>query len=104
MSESQRSSSPGDTRFRPDRRVGEESLLLPNFFIVGAARSGTTSLYTYLNQHPDVYMSYVKEPGYFGSDLTKTPNEFLVLEKGAYLDLFRYAAASRYAAKPRSIT
>lgn len=38
----------------------------PNFLIVGAAKSGTTSLYHYLNQHPDIYMSPVKEPDYFG--------------------------------------
>lgn len=35
---------------------------LPNFLIVGAAKSGTTSLYYYLKQHPEVYMSPVKEP------------------------------------------
>lgn len=35
---------------------------LPNFLIVGAARSGTTSLYYYLKQHPEIYMSPVKEP------------------------------------------
>lgn len=38
---------------------------LPNFLIIGAHKSGTTSLYRYLNQHPDVYMSQVKEPAYF---------------------------------------
>jgi hypothetical protein len=38
---------------------------LPNFLIVGAAKSGTTSLYEYLRQHPDVYMSPIKEPGYY---------------------------------------
>ena len=41
----------------------------PNFFIVGAAKSGTTSLYAYLNQHPEVYMSPIKEPNYFASDI-----------------------------------
>jgi len=35
---------------------------LPNFLIVGAAKSGTTSLYYYLKQHPEIYMSPVKEP------------------------------------------
>lgn len=39
---------------------------MPNFFIIGAAKSGTTSLYHYLNQHPQVYMSPVKEPRFFG--------------------------------------
>lgn len=38
---------------------------LPTFLIIGAGRSGTTSLYNYLQQHPDVFMSAVKEPNYF---------------------------------------
>jgi len=38
---------------------------LPNFLIVGAPKSGTTSLYHYLAQHPDIYMSPIKEPSYF---------------------------------------
>jgi hypothetical protein len=37
----------------------------PNFLIVGAAKSGTTSLHEYLGQHPDIFMSAVKEPNYF---------------------------------------
>jgi sulfotransferase family protein len=40
-------------------------MTLPNFLIIGAARSGTTSLYTYLKQHPQVYMSEIKEPEFF---------------------------------------
>ncbi len=36
--------------------------LLPNLLIVGAAKSGTTSLHNYLNQHPDVFMCSPKEP------------------------------------------
>src|SRR3712207_1725922 len=43
----------------PDRTV------MPNCIIIGAPRSGTTSLYEYLNTHPDVYMSPVKEPDFF---------------------------------------
>ena len=38
---------------------------LPNFFIVGAQKSGTTSLHHYLGKHPDVFMSAVKEPHFF---------------------------------------
>jgi hypothetical protein len=41
---------------------------LPNFFIVGAPKSGTTSLYAYLGQHPQIYMSPVEEPSYFAPD------------------------------------
>lgn len=40
----------------------------PDFFIVGAAKAGTTSLYNYLEQHPQVYMSPIKEPNHFSSD------------------------------------
>lgn len=38
---------------------------LPNFLIIGAGKSGTTSAYHYLGQHPDVFMSPVKEPKFF---------------------------------------
>ena len=37
---------------------------LPNLLIVGAAKSGTTSLHNYLNQHSDVFMCSPKEPHY----------------------------------------
>lgn len=39
--------------------------ILPNLFIVGAPRAGTTSLYEYLRTVPGVYMSPVKEPHFF---------------------------------------
>ncbi len=38
---------------------------LPNFLIVGAAKSGTTSLYEYLRTHPQIFMSKRKEPAHF---------------------------------------
>ena len=38
---------------------------LPNFLVIGAAKSGTTSLYHYLRQHPQIFMSPVKEPRFF---------------------------------------
>ena len=38
---------------------------MPNFFVVGAQKAGTTSLYHYLEQHPDVFMSPRKEPHFF---------------------------------------
>lgn len=37
----------------------------PTFFIAAAPRSGTTSLYSYLGQHPDIAMSAQKEPAYY---------------------------------------
>lgn len=39
-----------------------ENINLPNLLIVGAAKSGTTSLHNYLKQHPDIFMSEKKEP------------------------------------------
>jgi hypothetical protein len=39
----------------------------PNFFIIGAARSGTTSLYAYLDQHPEIFFSQVKEINFFSN-------------------------------------
>jgi hypothetical protein len=44
---------------------------LPNFLIIGAAKCGTTSLYHYLRQHPQVFMSPVKEPRFFAFDGTR---------------------------------
>ncbi|MBL7929813.1 MAG: sulfotransferase [Bacteroidia bacterium] len=41
----------------------------PNFLVIGAAKCGTTSLYHYLKSHPEVYMSPIKEPNYFSSDI-----------------------------------
>ena len=39
--------------------------MLPNFLILGAAKAGSTSLYRYIGQHPDVFMSPSKEPDFF---------------------------------------
>jgi hypothetical protein len=44
----------------------------PDFFIVGAARAGTTTLYDYLGRAPGVYLPKIKEPRYF---LARSKNE-----------------------------
>jgi Sulfotransferase family len=41
----------------------------PNFFLVGAPKAGTTSLYHYLDQHPAIYMSPIKEPHYLANEI-----------------------------------
>lgn len=41
----------------------------PNFFIVGAAKCGTTSMWAYLRQHPDIFMPEMKEPHFFSMDI-----------------------------------
>ncbi|MEO9965623.1 MAG: sulfotransferase [Reichenbachiella sp.] len=37
----------------------------PNFLIIGAAKAGTTAMYNYLIQHPNIFMPKVKEPKFF---------------------------------------
>lgn len=38
---------------------------LPTFLVIGAARSGTTSLFAYLRQHPEIFVSEPKESNFF---------------------------------------
>lgn len=40
-------------------------MVVPNFLLIGAGKAGTTALYEYLRQHPQVYMSPTKEPNFF---------------------------------------
>ena len=69
---------------------------IPNFLIISGGRSGTTSLYHYLSEHPDIYMSPNKEP-YFLTDLdfnncVNTPSFFIenlwVKNLKSYMQLF----------------
>ena len=62
-------------------------MAMPNFLIIGAMKSGTTALYYYLEQHPQVYMSPVKEPNFFCSE-ENSDGDFAT-RLGAYQDLFR---------------
>jgi hypothetical protein len=81
------------------RSSGDKLMTMPNFLIIGAGKSGTTSLYHYLKQHPEVYMSPVKEPKFFalegktldfcgpGDDVHM--NRKSITDIGAYRALFR---------------
>ncbi|MGO9320438.1 MAG: sulfotransferase family protein [Solirubrobacteraceae bacterium] len=44
---------------------------MPDFFIVGHAKCGTTALYEMLRRHPEIYMPDLKEPAYFASDVRR---------------------------------
>lgn len=46
---------------------------LPNLLIVGAAKCGTSSLHKYLEQHPEIFMSKVKEPRFITSQVNPFP-------------------------------
>ncbi len=83
----------------------------PNFFIVGAPKSATTSLYFYLKDIHQIYMSEVKEPNYF-SNATVPDNHTIkpIRNKKKYLDLFKNAnnnkilgeASTQYLADPEA--
>lgn len=61
----------------------------PNFFLAGAPKCGTTSMWHYLNQHPDVFMSSKKEPNYFSEDFPNAPR---VTSDKDYMSLFSGAS------------
>jgi len=77
--------------------------MLPNFFVVGAARSGTTSLDQYLAQHPEIFITSRKESHYFAADQFPPctgPGDagirnLLVRDAGAYAELFASAAGKK---------
>jgi hypothetical protein len=62
--------------------------MIPNLFIVGAPKCGTTAWYEYLKGHPDIFFSEEKEPHYFATDLpgfrtVETERDYLALYAGA---------------------
>jgi hypothetical protein len=76
-------------------------MALPTFLIIGAAKTGTTSLHYYLDQHPEIQMSRVKEPHFFVEprDLPRyLANAIGTLEE--YEALFDSRAAVRGEASP----
>ena len=48
---------------------------LPDFFVLGAPKAGTTALHAALEPHPDLFLSPVKEPKYFLCDDRPPPRE-----------------------------
>lgn len=74
---------------------------LPTFLVIGAAKAGTTALYLMLRQHPEVFMSAIKETNYFIADgkplAYRGPgdderiNKTSVVDFESYLALFRCA-------------
>lgn len=64
---------------------------LPNFLIIGAQKSGTTSLYEYLCQHPQVYMSPIKEPHFFTYEGESHLSNKIITDWERYIALFSMA-------------
>jgi len=65
---------------------------LPDFFIIGAPRCGTTALCRYLGGHPEVFVAGVKEMHHFGADIMNLP-EFK--DRARYLTEFESAAGKK---------
>jgi len=73
---------------------------LPNFFLIGAPKCGTTSLAAWLAEHPNIYMSPIKEPFYFSKDIGNCwPYGW-----EAYVRLFRGAGSQHRAVGEASTT
>ncbi len=76
-------------------------MALPTFFIIGAAKAGTTSLHYYLDLHPEVQMSTVKETHFFSGPAEGNPYELGRVDSLAgYEALFDADAAMRGEACP----
>jgi len=71
----------------------------PIFFIIGAPKCGTTSLATWLSEHPNVFMSAVKEPHFFNTD-----DRRFISTLEAYENLFRDASRSYWAVGEASVS
>jgi hypothetical protein len=70
---------------------------LPNLFIVGAAKSGTTSLHNYLNQHPDVFMCTPKEPHFLiNNEIGKDRIPVGICSENEYRNLFIEGKGEKY--------
>lgn len=78
---------------------------LPNFLVIGAARSGSTALFDYLSQHPEIFVSDPKEPHFFAFDDGRPDftgpgdeeviNRVAVTGEDAYRALFRGSGDAR---------
>ena len=80
---------------------------LPNFFMVGGGKAGTSSLYFYMKEHPDIYMSPIKEPHYFAdkelladhidvNSVVDSWDEYIRLFDGAQNERIRGEASATY--------
>ena len=74
----------------------------PNLFIVGQPKSGTSALHSFLSEHPDVYMSKVKEPHFFCKDFHEESDKYHGFQlyypfrdENSYLKLFSQAISEK---------
>lgn len=79
-------------------------MTMPNFLIIGAQKSATTTIAYYLEQHPEIFMSPIKEPGFFDFEGTapsfsgpgdREMYELVVSDINGYQNLFREAQTEK---------
>ncbi|MBA2574832.1 MAG: sulfotransferase domain-containing protein [Actinobacteria bacterium] len=69
-------------------------MTLPDVYLIGAPKAGTTSLARWLSQHPQVYFSVPKEPFYWASDFPRVRDHYGFATRGSYEALFDGPAAA----------
>jgi hypothetical protein len=65
--------------------------LIPDFFLVGTPKAGTTSIYRYLSQNKFVYVPKVKEPNYFCNVGPQKRNVIIINNSRDYFNLYKHA-------------
>ena len=74
--------------------------MLPTFVLIGAMKSGTTTLHWYLREHPDVFMATPKEPNFFNDHWHRGLGWYERLFARAGAAAARGEASVRYASYP----
>ena len=70
-----------------------DSRIIPNLFIAGAPKCGTTALHTYLGQHPQIFMAKVKENNHFATDLLPLTDPYR--SEARYSAMFKHAGSKK---------
>lgn len=76
-----------------DSKELNHNFLLPNLFVPGAGKSGTSTLHELLNQHPKICMSSIKEPQFWTK---KSFESFSAKEFEDYASLFEWNDSYKY--------
>lgn len=67
----------------------------PSLYLIGAPKSGTTSLASWLSDHPEIYFSVPKEPYYWASDYPRLRAHYGFDTRASYEALFSSTEAQR---------
>lgn len=80
--------------------MAESQAVLPTFVVIGAMKTGTSSLASYLRVHPQVFMTTPKEPGFFSMRWDKGVPWYEALFDGAGDAVARGEASTNYTKAP----